>query len=277
MARHSHGEVPMIDVQVRGRSDRGRVREANEDHYFIGVLRKLVEVQDTNLEVRDAVRELSKLDAYLLVVADGVGGVAGGRRASQSAIFSLATFIGRTAACHYDPNVQQENEFLERLEHALQHAHAVVRSLSTPGRGPATTLTMAMIIDRRAYIAHVGDSRAYVLSRGRLRQITQDQTMAALLEDEGVDVRNAPRLANTLASAVGAQEMTPAIGLLDLTPGDVLLLCTDGLTKHVSDTEIAEMLASDPDPEPVCNRLVDAALAGGGTDNVTVVVARADG
>lgn len=266
----------MIDLTVRGRSDQGRVRQANEDHYFIGVLRKLVDVQETNLEVQDAVRELSRLDAYLLVVADGVGGVSGGRRASQSAIFSLATFIGRTAACHYDPSVQQENEFLERLEHALQHAHDVVRSLSTPGRGPATTLTMAMIIDRRAYIAHVGDSRAYLLSRGRLRQITQDQTMAAVLEDEGVDVRNAPRLANTLASAVGAMEMTPAIGLIDLAPGDTLLLCTDGLTKHVTDDAIAALLASDPDPGTVSDRLVDAALEGGGSDNVTVIVAHAN-
>jgi protein phosphatase len=267
----------MTDVQVRGRTDRGLVRPENEDHYFIGILRKSVDVIETNLQVQDAVRELGRLDAYLLVVADGVGGVAGGRRASQSAVFSLATFIGRTAACHYDPNVQQENEFLERLEHAMQHAHEVVRSLSTPGRGPATTLTMAMLIGRRVYIAHVGDSRAYVLTRGRLRQITRDQTMAALLEDEGVDVGKAPKLTNMLASAVGALEMTPSIGLIDLAAGDILLLCTDGLTKHVPDATIAELLASGPDPGAACDRLVEAALAGGGTDNVTVVVARAEG
>jgi protein phosphatase len=267
----------MIELTVRGRSDRGLVREENEDHYFIGILQKSVEVQETNLEVQDAIRELGRLDAHLLVVADGVGGVAGGRRASQSAVFSLATFIGRTAACHYDPNVQQENEFLERLEHAVRYAHEVVSSLSTPGRGPATTLTMAMVIGRRAYLAHVGDSRAYILSRGRLRQITRDQTMAAVLEDEGVDTAAAARLHHVLASAVGAQEMTPSIGLIDLAPGDILLLCTDGLTKHVTDEAIAELLASDPDPGRASDRLVDAALAGGGSDNVTVIVARADG
>ncbi len=266
----------MIELRVRGRTDRGLVREENEDHYFIGILRKSVDVIETNLEVQDAVRELGRLDAHLLVVADGVGGVSGGRRASQSAVFSLATFIGRTAACHYDPNVQQENEFLERLEHAIRYAHEVVSSLSTPGRGPATTLTMAMIIGRRVYIAHVGDSRAYVRSRGRLRQITRDQTMAAMLEDEGVDTKAAARLHHVLASAVGAMEMTPTIGLIDLDPGDVLLLCTDGLTKHVPDEAIAEMLASSPDPGPICDRLVEAALDGGGSDNVTVVVARAD-
>lgn len=71
--------------------------------------------------------------------------------------------------------------------------------------------------------------------------------------------------------------MTPSIGLLDLESRDMLLLCTDGLTKHVPDATIAELLASDPDPGLICDRLVDAALAGGGTDNVTVVVARADG
>jgi protein phosphatase len=235
-----------------------------------------VDVQETNLEVQDAIRELGRLDAHLLVVADGVGGVAGGRRASQSAVFSLATFIGRTAACHYDPNVEQENEFIERLEHAMRYAHEVVSSLSTPGRGPATTLTMAMVIGRRAYIAHAGDSRAYVRSRGRLRQITRDQTMAALLEDEGVDTRAAGRLQHVLASAVGAMEMTPTVGLVDLNPGDVLLLCTDGLTKHVTDDAIGEILASGRDPDAICDLLVEAALEGGGSDNVTVVVARAD-
>jgi protein phosphatase len=71
--------------------------------------------------------------------------------------------------------------------------------------------------------------------------------------------------------------MNTTIGLLDLSPGDALLLCTDGLTKHVADEKIAEALASSPDPAQVCDRLVDAALAGGGTDNVTVVVARAEG
>jgi protein phosphatase len=79
-----------------------------------------------------------------------------------------------------------------------------------------------------------------------------------------------------LASAVGAQEMTPSIGLIDLGPGDVLLLCTDGLTKHVNDEAIATLLASDTDPGTVSDRLVEAALEGGGSDNVTVIVARAD-
>jgi len=268
----------MTTLQVHGRSDVGKVREANEDHYFIGVLRKTVDVQDTNLEVREAVTEMARLDSHLLVVADGVGGIAGGRRASQTAVFALATFIGRTAACHYDPDVQQEDEFLQRLEHAVHHAHNVVSSLSTPGRGPATTLTMAMVVGRRAYTAHVGDSRAYLLRRGRLRQMTADQTMAAALEEAGVetDEGDNKRLSGVLASAVGAQSMTPSIGLVDLEPGDVFLLCTDGLTKHVPDPAIGEALASDPDPKRICDRLVEAALDDGGTDNVTVVVARVD-
>lgn len=265
----------MITLRVRGRSDRGRVRPENEDHYFIGVLRRSVDVEDTSLETQEAVREMGRFDAHLLVVADGVGGVAGGRFASQSAVFTLATHIGRVAACHHDPGVEQENEFLERLEHALQEAHEAVQALSTPGHGPATTLTLAMVIGVRAYIAHVGDSRAYILSRGRLRQITRDQTLADLLEDEGVAAGNSPQLSNILVSAVGGMEMLPAISLLDLAPGDVLLLCTDGLTKHVPDTAIAEVLASHADPGAACDRLVDAALADGGSDNITVIVARA--
>jgi protein phosphatase len=264
----------MITLAAAGRSHQGKVRDENQDHYFVGLLRKLVEVQDTNLEVRDAIAELAHLDAHLLVVADGVGGVAGGRRASQSAVFSLATFIGRTAACHYDPDVEQEDEFLRRLEDALHHAHRVVSSLSTPGHGPATTLTLAMIVGERAYIAHVGDSRAYLLRRGRLRQMTRDQTIASVLEDEGITTDGgAPALRNTLASAIGAADMTPSIGLLDLSPGDALVLCTDGLTKHVSDEQLTDVLGTEDDPATACDRLIDAALADGGTDNVTVIVA----
>jgi protein phosphatase len=266
----------MTTLDARGRSDVGRVRKTNEDRFFIGVMHKSVDVKDTNVEVGDAIAEMARLDAHLLVVADGVGGVSGGERASQSAVFSLATFIGRTAACHFDPDVEQEEEFLQRLEQALQRAHEVVRSLSTTARGPATTLTMALVVSGRAYIAHVGDSRAYVLRHGQLKQVTRDQTVSAFLSEAGVshDSSGENRLAGVLASAVGSHTMIPSVGLVDIAPGDSLLLCSDGLTKHLKDDQIAALLTAEGDAGTACNALVDAALAGGGSDNVTVVVAR---
>jgi serine/threonine protein phosphatase PrpC len=276
VARDVDGEGRVTRLDVSGRSDKGRVRSGNEDRFFIGVLEKNIITRDSNLDVTEAISEFAHVDAHMLVVADGVGGSAMGHRASQSAVFAMATYIGRAAVCQYDPDVEQEDAFLQRLEDALHRAHDVVKSLASPGTKPATTLTMALVIGARAYIAHAGDSRAYVMRGGRLRQITRDQTMSALLSDAGLshDPNGENRLGGILASAIGGSSMTPSISLVDVAPGDSLLLCTDGLTKHVPDDRIAERLTSGTSAEQICSALVDAALAAGGTDNVTVIVAR---
>ena len=123
---------------------------------------------------------------------------------------------------------------------------------------------------------HVGDSRGYLLRRGRLRQFTKDQTMGDLFVDIGrLSKEQAEKLGlfNTLSSAVGT-DMAPTVGVLDLEADDALLLCTDGLTNHVPDERIAERLAGAQGAEESCRALVDDALAGGGRDNVTVIVAR---
>jgi serine/threonine protein phosphatase PrpC len=268
----------MTTIAAFGISDVGKVREQNEDQFFIGTLHKVLEVQQTSLEATEAFEHFTRTDARILLVADGVGGVSGGRRASQTAVHTLATYIGQTAGCYYDFDVEQEEEFLQRLEHALGRAHEAVRSLGGRSTGPATTVTLAVIIGARVYLAHVGDSRAYHFRAGRLRQVTRDQTMGDFLTNEGVITDAQAELGglkNVLASAIGGPEMLPSIGILDLAAGDALLLCSDGLTKHVTDDAIREVLASPATPEMACRTLVDAALAGGGSDNVTVVVARA--
>ncbi len=268
----------MTTIAAFGLTDVGKRRQENEDQFFVGTLHKVLEVEHTSLESKEAFEHFTRTDARLLLVADGVGGVAGGRRASQTAVHTLATYIGQTAGCYYDFDVEQEDEFLQRLERALGRAHRAVLSLGRGGQGPATTLTLAVIIGARAYVAHVGDSRAYHFRGDRLRQVTRDQTMGDFLAEEGVltdEQAKAGGLTNVLASAIGGQEMLPSIGVLDLLPGDALLMCTDGLPKHVSDDAIKAVLASGATPEQACRTLVDAALAGGGSDNVTVVVARA--
>jgi PPM family protein phosphatase len=123
---------------------------------------------------------------------------------------------------------------------------------------------------------HVGDSRGYFLRRGRLRQFTRDQTMGDLYVDIGRGSEEQAAKAglyNILSSAVGS-DMAPAVGVVDLEPDDVLLLCTDGLTNHVPDARIAELLRAAPDAESACQVLVDDALEQGGHDNITVIVAR---
>jgi protein phosphatase len=183
------------------------------------------------------------------------------------------------AGCFNELDTERENEFLGQLEQGVHEAHQRVSGEFGNKRqqGPATTLTMVMLVWPRAYIVHAGDSRAYYLRKGRLLQLTQDQTMGEFMVGAGAwtetQAQRAPA-SGSLISAVGGPEMTPAVGLVDLQPGDILLLCTDGLSKHVPSAKMAELLAAAPDAATACRTLVDAALADGGSDNVTVVVAR---
>jgi protein phosphatase len=125
---------------------------------------------------------------------------------------------------------------------------------------------------------HVGDSRAYHLRGQTLKRLTRDQTMGAFLMDEYKMTEKQVEqqgFNNVLSSAVGAQDMTPAVTALTLEQGDSLVLCTDGLTKHVTERQIVSALQNAANAEAGCRELVDLALEGGGKDNVTVVVATA--
>jgi serine/threonine protein phosphatase PrpC len=139
---------------------------------------------------------------------------------------------------------------------------------------------MVALVWPRAYVVHVGDSRAYYQRGGLLRQLTRDQTVYEELVDQGVitgeqaqDAALGNRLKHTLTSAIGS-ELAPSVGLIDLEAGDALLLCTDGLTKHVRDSDITAILDAGGSAEESCRRLIDLTLERGAHDNVTVVVGR---
>src|SRR5262249_55455317 len=157
-------------------------------------------------------------------------------------------------------DVDQEHELLGRLEGATLDAHQrILAQYGDSDRAPATTLTLAMLVWPRAYLIHVGDSRAYFLRRGRLQQITRDQTIGAFMVDVGAwtDTQAARAVtASSLSSAIGGSELTPSVGLIDFETGDVLLLCTDGLTKHVTDPDIAAILGGEAPAERMCRELV---------------------
>jgi protein phosphatase len=143
---------------------------------------------------------------------------------------------------------------------------------------PATTLTIALLVWPRTFLVHVGDSRAYHRRDGHLRRLTRDQTLGSyLVEQRAMSEQQVEKAGyhNVLTSAIGASDMTPVVGVLDLEPGDALLLCTDGLTNEVPDGEIDALLADAADPERTCRALVDRALERGGRDNITAIVAYA--
>ena len=267
-------------VESYGVSHVGKVRAANEDHFVIASIQRSLQVRQTNLEDRGVFDRLCGPQAYLFAVADGVGGVAGGRQASGMTMETIVEYLSETVGTYHALPVGQEHDFLDPLRHAAERAHRrLLETFRSRGHaGPATTLTMALLVWPRAFVVHVGGSRAYHLHAGQLRRLTRDQTVGAhLVAQQAMSEQEAEQagLNKMLTSAVGASDMAPAIGVIELAAGDLLLLCTDGLTNHVAEGQLAEILGRPVDVETTSRQLLELALAGGGRDNITVVVARA--
>jgi protein phosphatase len=271
--------VSAAAVDSFGLTDRGLVRQANEDHFLIARVNKSIDVRQTSLPADQVAHELGGAVGYLLAVADGVGGGPEGELASERTLATMLSYIGKAASCFQGLDTNAEHALLEMLEAAVRDVHAalVEEYGGITSKLPATTLTLVLLVWPRAYHMQVGDSRAYVRRGGRLQRLTRDQTLGEFMVSLGAWTDEQARMsstAETLASAIGGSDLEPVVGLIDLAPGDSLLLCTDGLTKHVSDERIAGALAGDESAEATSKKLVSDALAGGGTDNVTVVVVR---
>lgn len=225
-------------------SDVGLLRDGNEDSAFAG--------------------------ARLLAVADGMGGHAAGEVASAAVIAALEQLdeLGVNAG---DPQ--------EALREAVEEANTNLRDMVAADselQGMGTTVTAVLSDGEHSWLAHIGDSRAYLLRGGQLRQLTRDHTFVQQLVDEG---RIAPEDASThpqrnfITRALdGRDPVEMDLDRLDLVPGDRLLLCSDGLSGVVSDDSLAEVLRTSS-PDEAVQRLVDLALRGGGPDNITCIVA----
>lgn len=268
------------DIDVFGISHQGSVRPTNEDHFFIGSVHKQIIAIATSVPEELLPTLTSGTRGYLFLVADGVASNRGGSIASGTALGAITHHITHLMDFYYTHDERQAGVFLEALRGSVERSHQVV--LAEARRDPehpqmATTLTMVAILWPRAYVVQVGDSRAYRLRGSRLELLTRDQTMAQEMIDAGaLDANTAETspLKHVLVSAIGAAEASPAATMTDCEWEDRLLLCTDGLTKHVSDAEIAERLGRDRSAEQIARDLVDLALERGGSDNVTVIVGR---
>jgi serine/threonine protein phosphatase PrpC len=241
---------------------------------------KTVDVMGSNVDPATLHERMHGGEAHLMLVADGVGGRAGGAEASRTAITTALEYVAQATGCYHRLEMEEEHAFIDRLQAAVLKAHDRLRDEHGTGEWtPATTLTMVMLVGLRAYLVHVGDTRAYYLRRHRIFQITRDQTFGQYLLDSGAvtdeQVANSP-MGRTLASALGSSEVNPTVGLIDLEPGDTLMLCSDGLTRHVSDESLRALLDGAPNARAACEALLAAAIEGGGSDNITVVVARAE-
>ena len=269
-------------LDCHGLTNRGLVRETNQDQFLIADLKKSVIIHETSLSYDDETELLGGSQAKLFLVADGVGGHAGGDRASVLALESVMQYLLNAMHWVFLPEDEREATFMEDLKEAMafsrsqiQHAAEAAPNLTKMG----TTMTMAYVVWPTAYIVHAGDSRAYLHRDGRLTQLTQDQTYAQALADHGAikpEEIQKSTLNHILFSLLGCDpdSFQPQTVKETLTWNDKLLLCTDGLNRHVNDEAIAKLLDYDEPSRALAERLVDQTLDAGGRDNVTVVVAK---
>ena len=268
-----------VAIDSFGITDTGKLRKNNQDNFLIVDITKSVEVKHSSLSADALANRFGQAGGHLFVVADGVGGGPDGDMASEATIASLMRYVSSAVGCFHSYSASKEHELFEKLETTIRNVHEqlIEGHDRSQGHAPATTLTMILLIWPRAYFIHVGDSRAYVRRHGMLQQLTRDQTFGEYMINIGAwteEQASRARPAATLSSAVGGSELTPVVGLIDLAPGDSLMLCTDGLTKHVDNDQIAAVLEKSDSAESVANELMAKALDGGGTDNVSVVVVR---
>ncbi len=268
------------DIDCWGLTHAGKVRKDNQDHYFVGSLSRGVVVDTTSLgaDIQPLV-EQERL-ASLAMVADGVGSSRGGEEAARCAIAALVREVGRR---FHDAQYQEHSDpevFSRLLQEAAVACHEdlLERAEKDSERMRfATTLTLFLGLWPHAYLLQVGDSRCYMYQDDTLTQITRDQTMAQELIDKGVLTRtkaHATKWANVLSSAIGGEQAAPTVTSLVRDWGTVILLCTDGLTKHVPDDRIKERVASMSNARQLCEDLLEDALADGGSDNISIVVGR---
>ncbi len=254
----SAGRKPRDDeIDVFGLTHPGKVRHENQDHFLISSLHKQIQVHLTSLPTSEL-----------------------GEEASRLAVGAITRYVTQAIHCYYSEDAMDEQRFPRALESAALRVHEdIQRNRPT---GPlqaymATTLTLWIGVWPRAYLLQVGDSRCYLLRNGELMQLSRDQTLAQDLVDRGVfrrsDTLSSP-FSNVLSSALGGPEAAPIVTHMQQEWGNVGLLCSDGLTKHVPDNRIRERLLAMTSAKQVCEDLLRDALDAGGTDNVTVLVGR---
>jgi protein phosphatase len=257
MKRSADSRPRERDIDILGLSHVGKARRENQDQFFVASLHKHMRIWGTSV-AEHRFQHVDEPIMAVLMVADGVGGGRGGKRASEAAVEAVWNYIAGAVDVCWTLGLGMLDMVLRRLEQAVEQCHLTVRTEAERDeslRGMATTLTLATVVWPRLYIVQVGDSRCYRLRGGQLQLLTTDQTMAQALRAQGVppDRIVAPQLHHILTSAIGS-DIAPVTTTFDLGWDDVLLLCTDGLTKHSTDDDIRQVLATSSSAERAAGR-----------------------
>jgi PPM family protein phosphatase len=266
---------PKIRVEVVAKTDRGRTRDHNEDRFLVADLTR------NSPAVQPDVRphEIGPRGT-LLVVADGMGGAAAGELASQMATDTIYAHLAKT----WTDDDATPQRFAYRLKEAVEVANASIHAHAKAHpevRGMGTTTTAAGVLNDHLYLTQVGDSRAYLIRGGEAHQLTKDQSLMQRLVEAGElteeEAAQSERR-NIILQALGPDPKVKVdLTHQELRRGDILVLCSDGLSGQVKKEEIATIMKSAPDLASATDKLIALANERGGPDNITVVVARFDG
>ncbi len=268
--------IPPVHVSVAGRTDVGRTRDHNEDTYLVadlstGQLCDATEAQVCHVGPRGS----------LFMVADGMGGAAAGELASALAAETIHLHLMKSWAA--DAETSRE-KFAFRVREAVEEANRRIHeyALEHPDvKGMGTTVTAAGVYGTDLYLAQIGDSRAYMIRRGVATQLTKDQSLTQRLVDAGEMTEEQAEKSerkNIILQALGPDpQVRVDLTYEELRRGDVLILCSDGLSGQVRREEFAEHAGRITDLALLCSTLIDLANTRGGPDNITVVAARFEG
>ena len=250
-----------IRIRAAALTDVGRVRELNED--------AVMAVQYSRQS------QIEPAESYLYVIADGMGGAAAGEVASAIAVKAIRDYVEDRLAAG------EAGEPDGLLKEALEEANRRIldyQAANPESRGMGSTGVSALILPPEAAVAWVGDSRAYLSEGSAIRQLTKDHSLVQRLIEIGQLTPEQARShehKNVITRSLGARQSGPAGAeaiAIRLKRGDRMVLCSDGLTTHVEDGQIAEIVRRHSDPDAVARELIVAANAGGGTDNISAVV-----
>lgn len=265
-----------VRATVFAQTDLGRTRDHNEDTFLIADL-----TARTTCSLAGATEHDIGSRGCLFLVADGMGGAAAGEIASAMAADAIYRHLLDVWAGVDDPSPEH---FAERLREAVEQANRELHSYAQGHpevRGMGTTATVGGIFQGALYLAQVGDSRAYLVRQGRTLQLTKDQSLTQRLVDAGEMTEEEAEQSsrrNIILQALGPDPRVKVdLTFLPLCRGDLILICSDGLSGQVRREEIGELASRELDPQALCGALIELANSRGGPDNITTVAVRMDG
>ncbi len=265
------------ELEIAAMTHRGKKRSTNEDQFCVVRRSRSGEVLASSLPAD----QLSSGEdrSWLLTVADGLGGQVSGEVASATAIRTILEFANRLSNWIMNPVDGLRDDLEERVDlyiRAIQGALQQQAKSNPVLAGMATTITSAYIFGDNATIVNLGDSRSYLIRPDKIYQVTQDHTLEQELKQQGLSSQHARPYRNLVTRCLNTRNEPVHVDLfhISLQAGDYLLLCSDGLTDMVADPVIHHVVMSAPSTKGACEQLMQRALAAGGRDNITIVLAR---